>query len=256
MRRGVVVAMLCVAQIVSAQIRIIPQSQLEAATPKATEDSPLRFQPTEVNFGTIEEMSGVWHGSAKLVNIGTDTVAITQIKSTCGCLKAELQDRVLSPKESVVVALKYYPRGHAGRVMQRVILYANGAPDRPAAILQLKGLVTASEDRSDDYPYSRGTLRLRQEVVRFEATGEQIMRVACMNGGSTILQPKIDTLLSSKGLKVRFEPAVLAPKAEGYMVVTYTPKDKVAESVTKKIHLKLPGVPPRHGVVEVWIGDK
>ena len=255
-RSSIFVVMLCAVQLLSAQIRIIPQAELLKAQPKAAENSPLRFQPTEVDFGTIDEMSGVWQGSAKLVNTGADTVAITQIKSTCGCLEAELPKRVVAPKESVKVALKYYPRGHAGRVAQRVLIYTNGATDRPASILQLKGLVTASEDRSDDYPYSRGTLRLRQDMVRFESEGRQVVRVACMNGGSTMLRPQIDTLLTYDGLLVRFEPTELAPKAEGYMVVTYTPTDKVAEGVAKRIYLKLPGVSPRHGVVEVLIGDK
>ena len=84
-RSSIFVIMLCAVQLLSAQIRIIPQERLEAANPKATENSPLQFRPSEVDFGTIEEMSGRWQGSAELVNIGVDTVVITQIKSTCGC---------------------------------------------------------------------------------------------------------------------------------------------------------------------------
>ena len=256
MRGFVAAIMLCAVQLLSAQIRIIPQDKLlEVAEPKSL-SSGLQFVPDRVDFGTIDEMSGVWQGSSRLVNSGNDTVVITRLKSTCGCLKAEIERRVLAPKEQTEVILKYYPRGHAGRVAQRVLIYTNGATDRPASILQLKGLVTASEDRSDDYPYSRGTLRLRQDMVRFESEGRQVVRVACMNGGSTMLRPQIDTLLTYDGLSVRFEPAELAPKAEGYMEVTYTPNDKVAEGVAKRIYLKLPGVSPRQGVVEVLIGDK
>ena len=252
----VFVVMLWAVQLVFAQIRIIPQKQLEAANPKAESSSPLQFVPSKVDFGAIEEMSGAWQGSAKLVNTGADTVVVTQIKSTCGCLKAEVHKRVLAPKDSVVVVLKYYPRGHAGNVMQRVLIYTNVATDLPSAIMQLKGVVIASADRSDDYPYIRGTLRLRQDMVRFEGKKRQIVRVACMNGGSTVLQPKIDTMLTSKGLQVRFEPSILAPKQEGDMVVEYVPHEADAATMTKKIYLRLPGISPRHGVVEVLVEKK
>ncbi|MBE6195048.1 MAG: DUF1573 domain-containing protein [Rikenellaceae bacterium] len=255
MRRGVVVAMLCVAQIVSAQIRIIPQAQLEAATPQA-QSSTLQFVPREVDFGTIEEMSGVWQGSANLVNIGTDTLALTQIKTTCGCLKAEVQKRVLAPNESVAVALKYYPRGHAGRVSQRVLLYTNGATETPSAILTLRGLVTASEDRSDDYPYSRGVLRLRQEVVQLQGETREVLRVACMNGGSIKLRPVADAMLLPKGVKVYFEPAELAPKQQGDMVVEYVPQGEIATADSFKIYIKGLNLPPRQSVVEVVVGKQ
>ncbi len=257
MRRVCVfVIMLWAVQLVSAQIRIIPQKQLEAANPQAELSSPLQFAPNEVDFGTIEEMSGVWLGRAKLVNRGADTRVVTQIKTTCGCLKAEVQKRVLAPKESADVTLKYYPRGHAGRVMQRVLVYTNVATDRPSAILRLRGVVTASADRSDDYPYTRGTLRLRQDVVRFEGTGRQIVRVACMNGGSTVLRPEVDTLLTSKWLKVRFEPKEFAPKQEGDMVVEYVSHEADTAAIVKKIYLRMPGIAPRNGIIEVFIKKK
>lgn len=257
MRGVVVVVMLCAAQLLSAQIRIIPQTKLLEAEPKAVEGSPLRFATEEVSFGTIDEMSGVWQGSAILKNSGSEPVAITQIKSTCGCLKAELPKRVLAPSESVKVALKYYPRGHAGRVLQRVLLYANGSTERPSAILKLRGMVTASADRSDDYPYTRGVLRLRQERVMFNNNEDaKIQRIACMNGGTSELRPKIDTLLTSEGLQVRFEPQILAPKQQGYMIVEYSSSKikEVAEEL--KIYLKLPNLSPRQGVIEVSVDKK
>ena len=257
MRGFIAVVMLCAVQLLSAQIRIIPQEKLiEAANPKAVENSPLRFTTGDVNFGTIEEMSGLWQGSATLVNSGTEPIAITQIKTTCGCLKAELPKRLLAPKESIKVGLKYYPRGHAGRIMHRVLLYANGSTEQPSAVLRLQGVVTASADMSDDYPYTRGVLRLRQEQVVFYDEGVQIQRIACMNGGSSELRPKVDTLLTSKGLQVRFEPSIFAPKEQGDMVVKYRPSEAKEDETSLKIYLKLPNLAPRQGVFEVKIEKK
>ena len=254
---AVVVTMLCAVQLLSAQIRIIPQDVVRKAAEIEVAESSLQFCPDVVDFGTIDEMSGVWQGSAKLQNIGADTIVVTQIKSTCGCLKAEVAKRVLAPKEEMTVALKYYPRGHAGRVRQRVLLYTNSSSDRPSAVLNLKGLVMAAQDRSDDYPYIRGPLRLRQERVVLGGGKREVQRIACMNGGSATLKPMVDGNFLPKGVSVRFEPSELAPKQEGDMVIDYTPQSangSVNEGVkSAKLYIKGLGVPPRESVIDIVI---
>ena len=252
----VVALMLCAVQFMSAQIRIIPTEKLlEVAEPKVA-DTPLKLLSTEVDFGTIDEMSGVWQGSATLENMGEEPIAITQVKTTCGCLQASLAKRVIAPKERVAVTLKYYPRGHGGRVAQKVLVYTHLSTEKPSAILQLKGVVRASADRTDDFPYLRGVLRLRQERVQFDSEGKQIQRIACMNGGSSELYPKVDTLLTSKGLRIRFEPTKFAPKQMGNMIVEFNPNEVDADEKSLKIYLKLPNVAPRQSVVDVVVNKK
>ncbi len=248
------VVLLCTVQLLSAQIRIIPQEKLlETSEIKTVERTPIRFASAEVSFGTIDEMLGVWQGSAVLVNDGNATVAITQIKTTCGCLKAELPKRVLVPKERMTIALKYYPRGHAGRVRQRVLIYTNLSNETPSAVLELLGMVTASADRSDDYPYTRGVLRLRQEKVVFEGSGRQVQRIAFMNGGTTELNLDVDKNFLPKGVSVRFEPQRVAPKGQGDMVVEYNPTTGNTSTGLTKIYIKGLNLPPRHSSVDVVV---
>lgn len=251
MRAFWAVMMLCAVHLSSAQIQIIPREKiLEAAELKSVE-SALRLVNDKVDFGTIAEMSGVWQGSAMLVNGGIDTIVITRLKTTCGCLKVEVQKKILAPKEQTALSLKYYPRGHAGRVMQRVFVYTNVSDTNPSAIVQLNGIVTASADRSDDYPYVRGVLRLRQESVRFVGAGRQVARIAVMNGGSTELRPSVDTNFLPKGVKVRFEPATLASKQEGDMVVEYIPQGTENGRRNFKIYITGLNLPPRQSSIEV-----
>ena len=249
--RGIIVAMLlCTVQFASAQIRIIPQDRLlEVVNPKRAA-SPLRFIADKVDFGTIDEMSGVWQGSATLINEGGDTIVVTRVKSTCGCLKAELPKRLLAPKESMKVALKYYPRGHAGAVQQRVFLYTSASEEHPSAVLEVRGIVTASTDRSDDYPYTRGALRLRQDTVRLSGERE-VLRVAFMNGGSTELNLAVDANFLPEGVKVRFEPSKVAPKGEGEMVVEYTPNSAKSSTNLGKIYVRGLNLPPRQSAIDV-----
>ena len=237
-------------QFASAQIRIISQDVVRKATEIETVDSSLQFSPESVDFGTIDEMSGVWQGRAMLQNRGADTLVITQIKTTCGCLKADITKRVLLPNEAVAVVLKYYPRGHAGRVKQRVLVYVAGSDDKPATVLNITGVVTASEDRSDDYPYSRGVLRLRQEVVRLSGERE-VVRIAFMNGGSVELKLGVDANLLPKGVSVRFEPSRVSPKEQGDMVVEYAPTLDEKPFGLGKIYVKGLNLPPRESAIDV-----
>ena len=68
MRGALSIMLLCAVQFVSAQIRIIPQDAVRKATDIEVAESTLHFVPQSVDFGTIDEMSGVWHGGAKLRN--------------------------------------------------------------------------------------------------------------------------------------------------------------------------------------------
>ena len=252
MRLLILAVALCAVQLLSAQIRIIPQDVVRKATEIEVVDNSLQFRPNSADFGTIEEMSGVWQGGVKLQNLGADTLAITQIKTTCGCLRAELAKRVLAPNEEVAVALKYYPRGHAGRVRQRVLVYTNRSNEEPSAVLTLTGLVTASEDKSDDYPYTRGVLRLRQDTIRLSGERE-VLRIAILNGGSTELALGADENFLPKGVKVRFEPTRLAPKGEGSMVVEYNPTTEQLPANLGRIYIKGLNLPPRQSAIDVVV---
>lgn len=252
MRLLVLAIALCTVQLLWGQIRIIPQNRLLEAANIEVASNDIQFSPMGVDFGTIDEMSGVWQGGAKLQNLGVDTLVITQMRTTCGCLKADVAKRVLAPKEEIGVTLKYYPRGHAGRVRQRVLLYTNRSSEKPTAVLTLTGFVSASEDRSDDYPYTRGVLRLRQDTVRLSGTRE-IQRIAIMNGGSTELSLSVDENFLPKGVSVRFEPSKMAPKGQGDMVVEFNPPVEQLPANLGEIYIKGLNLPPRQSTIEVIV---
>lgn len=252
------VVMLCVTHCADAQLRKIPYEKLlEVANPKPVSEA-LRFEDDTVSFGTIDELSGVWKGRVKITNCGGDTLVVTSVRTTCGCLQAELSKRVLTPQESDELSLEYYPRGHAGDVRQRVYVYTNLSVDKPSAILQLRGNVTASADRSHDYRYERGALRLRQEQVRFVAGRREVVRVACMNGGADELRLGVDTMLLPTGFRGRFEPSTLASKQEGHLVVEFDPaKYKSGSTVGPEglLRLYITGLPlpPRQRTIEIVV---
>ena len=66
----------------------------------------------------------------------------------------------------------------------RIFVYTQLSDKMPTAILHLTGTVIASELTDGDYPYAMGTLRLKQQSVRFAREGLQSERIECLNTGA------------------------------------------------------------------------
>ena len=64
-----------------------------------------------------------------------------------------------------------------------------------------------------------------------------------------------DANLLPKGVSVRFEPAVIAPKSEGDMVVEYIPMDEVSGTKGGKIYIQGLNLPPRQSTISVIVKD-
>ena len=171
-----------------AQIRIIPRAKIDSARNVATTDVGMRFVGgATLNFGTIAEDSGAWHGEIEWRNVGEKPITITRISTSCGCLKAESETIEPTARgRRNKLQITYFPRGHAGEVSQRIFIYTDRSGQRPAAVVTLCGRVRATADRSGDYAESCGALLLGRKWVRFENEGVQTERIACMNGGRNV----------------------------------------------------------------------
>lgn len=242
---------------VQAQIQLIPQSKIDSARNVATVDVGLQFEGSgTVDFGELAEESGAWNSAMQWQNIAREPITITRITTSCGCLKAEAEQTKVAAGEYGKLRLTYFPLGHVGEVAQRIFVYTDRSGRQPAAILMVRGRVRAAADPSGLYPHSRGALLLRQTWVRFAGEGVQTERVACMNGGANPLRITADTLLSSRELSVRTEPAVLQAGEAGDLVVTFTPRanERSATPHAMRPRLFLDGleVAPRERAIEVF----
>ena len=239
-----------------AQIRLIPQAKVDSARNVATEQVGMAFERTTIDFGELSEEGGAWRGAVQWQNAGREPITITRITTSCSCLQAENDRATVEAGKHGELRLTYHPKGHAGRVSQRIFVYTDRSGRRPAAVLTLQGVVRAAADRSGDYPHSRGALLLRQAWVRFAGEGVQTERIACMNGGAKPLKISADTLLSSPEVEVCTEPSVLQAGEAGDLVITYTPQanERSAMSHTMRPRLFLTGVDvaPRERAIEVF----
>lgn len=239
-----------------AQIRLIPQAKVDSARNVATEQVGMAFERTTIDFGQLAEEGGAWQGVVSWQNTEREQITITRITTSCGCLQVENDRSTVEAGGRGELRLTYHPKGHAGRVSQRIFVYTDRSGRRPAAVLTVQGVVRAAADRSGDHPHSRGELLLRQTWVRFAGEGVQTERIACMNGGAKPLKISADTLLSSPEIEVRTEPSILQAGEAGDLVITYTPRADERSAMPHRMRPRLfltgVDVAPRERAIEVF----
>ena len=231
------------------QLTIIPQSAVqEASNPSIAEGSKLAFDNNgTLSFDTIGESDGCWQGEIAWHTTGGTKATITRITTSCNCVVADWSRRDNTARKSGKIGVRYYPKGHAGRVEQRLFIYTTLSEEKPSAIVKVVGTVTPSGDNSGNYPHTMGVLLVRQKEVTLPADGG-VARIAVMNGGSAPLEVSHDGGLSLGGLKAYTIPRTLQSGEEGDLVVEFEPN-----GAPTMLYLKGVNVPPRERKIEIRI---
>lgn len=231
-----------------AQITIIPQEQLtEATNPTLATGAKMVFDCGEaISFGIIEESGGAWSSRIKWSEQTDKKLTISRITTSCNCLEAKWNKREAVAASRGEIEIVYHPKGHAGKVEQKIFIYTDLSDTHPTAIVRVVGMVTASADRSGDYPHTCGTLRLKCKEVMVD--GESQVRIAVMNGGSTPLTITQDNNLSLGGVKAHTEPTTLQPLEEGDLVIETGERNAQSHKV---LYLKGIDTAPRNRKIEI-----
>ncbi len=236
-----------------AQIKVVPREKIEQiANPQTVANSGMFFlEGRSVDLGAVEESAGVVEREIVWENRGDKPISITKLNSSCSCLSVVAVERVVAPKEQGVIRLRFNPQQRLGGVSYRVLIYSSLSEKTPTAALNITGEVLSSADQSGAYPESCGALRLMSRSVKITA-GESI-RVACMNSGGEPLRLEADMALSSPGVEMRVEPAVLDAGAQGDLVIRY---DAAQYKSGQPILLYIKGLqlPPRQRCIVLELG--
>lgn len=121
--------------------------------------------PTEttLDFGEMIEADGRQTRRTFLVNEGKDDVAITRIRTTCGCTGASYFTDVIHPGDSAWVDITYDPSGRFGDFEKTVKVFTTDSETIP---LRIKGSIRNSEETiAKRYPYRAGPLRLSEKKL-------------------------------------------------------------------------------------------
>ncbi len=134
---------------------------MAAATAYA--DTNIRWQERTHNFGTFNEDLGKVSCRFTGVNEGTDTVFITETRSTCGCTVPKISTNTLAPGDTINVDVTYDADRRPGPFDKKITLVCG---DAGREILTISGKVKGSaRSLSANYPHKYDHFRLQNPFV-------------------------------------------------------------------------------------------
>ena len=222
MWRYMALAMVFVAVEAGAQERrVLTREELDAlVNPTLSEVAvgAIVAEPTTRNMGAVADSDKV-NAYFTLRNTKNEAIEITEIRSSCSCLKVTTHITRIEAGESVTLRAEFNPSGRNGGFSIPILLYTTLDSKHPTARLTVEGSVIATDEWSH-LPERMGTLRLSRKSVTFDRN-TRTERIAVVNVGerpiSLSAQPTIE------GITLRTEPKLLQPNAEVDIVITYSP---------------------------------
>ena len=192
-----------------------------------TAEGALQAECGTIDIGTIADIASV-EQSFRLTNTTTTTIVITEIRSTCSCLRVETRPQSVASGESLDIVTRFNPEGRSGDFSLNIFVYTTLDTTLPTTRLTLTGKVECGDELSH-LPIRMGELRLsRKSVVLNSTTLSE--RIAVANVGDS--EVRLSARSTVEGLTLRCEPEVLQPGHEGDIVIGYKPQGAIHDIET------------------------
>ena len=187
----------------------------------------------------------------RFTNVGSETMQIKRLVSSCSCAVAICTVKEVAPGASAEISVRYNPAGHPGKFERKVFVYTQDGND-PSAVLKLSVDVSAGADLSGEWPVQMGSVRLRRSEVTFKAGEKAVETLRFINAGDRPLTLDVDRNFLPACLSVSFDQDPVEPGEEGLIRIAFDPSmSGVRESM--KVILKGLGLPPSQSSITIRI---
>ena len=175
----------------------------------------LEVSPTTLKLGDISADEVVYF-NFEVKNASQKSVAITEFRSSCGCVKVFSKPQTIAPGSTIRVSASFDPTGRSSAFSYRVNIYTDLDAELPTERVTVEGSVV-SDDKWQHLPKMAGALRLSRNDVEITSRGRE--RIAVANSGEN--EMAITAKATVEGLSLRCEPEVLKPGCEGNIFIEY-----------------------------------
>ncbi|MDZ7269152.1 MAG: DUF1573 domain-containing protein [candidate division KSB1 bacterium] len=117
-------------------------SALAQDSTKTVRGAKIEFVETSYDFGSAAQNTTVKH-IFKFKNVGSDTLKITQVKTSCGCTAAE-SSKIIPPQKEGQIEVTYSTGHSSGRVYKTVYVFSNDVT-APQRSISIHGVVAAEK---------------------------------------------------------------------------------------------------------------
>lgn len=124
------------ALILSGRIVLAQDSTKIANGPK------IKLAETTFDFGTVTQGTAVKH-IFKFKNVGTDTLKIEQVRSSCGCTAAE-SSKIIPPQKDGQIEVNFNTASQMGKVSKTVYIFSNDVETSQRSV-SIHGTVEAAK---------------------------------------------------------------------------------------------------------------
>lgn len=204
----------------------------------------IEFTQTTYDFGKIKEEGGKVTGRFEFTNVGTEDLVLTNVRPGCGCTAANYSKDPVAPGQKGFIEATYNPYNRPGvfnkniRVTTNEPEYSEGNNAAPHMIF-IKGEVIKrppTEFEQAGYVKTTGMARFFESTVSHNLLNtEMIMDTFKVRNFWT--KPVSFTLDNSRAPFIREEYRSfgdeLAPKQEGYIVLSYNASIRDAYGLVK-----------------------
>ena len=122
----------------------------------------------------------LWHEPCTavytLVNRGTSTVHISELRASCGCVEPKISAHAITPGSSATLSLTY-DAGNLGTFHKEAAVYIAGT-EMPLWLSMEGRVVRERLDVGNDFPVNFGRVRLSTDNIEFEHVNKGDMPVA------------------------------------------------------------------------------
>jgi hypothetical protein len=195
---------------------------------RAQEHSPLVFNETDWNFGTIHEEGGLVTHIFKFTNNGLTPIAIDRVNTSCGCTTPEYTRGVVQPGDEAQVNVSFNPMGFPLVFTKSIDVVSGGGKfsDR----LSIRGHVTPRVKSLEElYPHDMGGgVRFDNIVLPFRqiAQGGNSSMVVGWTNTSDRDVAIVFNAVETSGLFALNAPETLCAGCKGNITATYDLAEK------------------------------
>ena len=193
-------------------------------------EGKLCAEESVIDIGTIADMGSV-ERSFRLTNTSATTIIITEIRSTCSCLRIETRPQSVASGESIDIVTRFNPEGRSGAFKLNILVYTTLDTTLPTERLTLTGEVKCGDELSH-LPIRMGELRLSRKSVTLDRSTLS-ERIAVANIGDSDV--RLSARSTVEGLTFSTEPEVLMAGHEGDIIIGYTPQGAMQDIETMVI---------------------
>lgn len=151
-----------------------------------------------------------------LCNTTADNLDITELRSSCSCLKITTAPQSIAPHDTCYITAEFNTEGRRGEFRQTIWVYTSLDTLRPTERLTMRGVVE-NDDEWLHLPKQMGMMRMSRKEVTIDSNGEQ--RIVVANTSKTPI--RLRGVATLEGITFRCYPEVIEADTEANIMIGY-----------------------------------